>query len=187
MTLPIIDPAAVERGIARANADCDLARTVDAPPHGRPQVATVGRVSGVPLLLPGPQPIAAGELDASRVSGTDRGHTTAALEGHPVSLFDSGTPAARTTDPATAHAAAASVTDIARRDIYAKVLAALKDGPASDFDLARFTGRKQTSVGVRRKELERAGLVRLHDSRGVSDTGSACNRYVLTEAGRTAA
>ena len=39
-------------------------------------------------------PIAAGKLDVNRVSGTDRGHPTAAHEGYPVSLFDSGIPAA---------------------------------------------------------------------------------------------
>ena len=95
-------------------------------------------------------------------------------------------PAARWTDPATSHEAAAS-TEQKRRDAHRSVLAILAAGPASDFDLAASTGLKQTSIGKRRGELRDAGLVCEHDRAGVSDTGSACIRWALTEAGRAAA
>lgn len=87
---------------------------------------------------------------------------------------------ARTTDPDTSHAAALAV----RRDRYAEVLAVLACGPASDFDLARATGIKQTSIGKRRGELRDWGLVAEHDQLGVSDTGSPCIRWTLTDLGR---
>jgi hypothetical protein len=90
-------------------------------------------------------------------------------------------PVARITDAETAHMAAASITERAQHDAHAKVLALLAEhGPLSDFDLARLTGRKQTSVGVRRGELVTIGLVVAHDRAGVSDTGSPCTRWALT-------
>jgi len=102
----------------------------------------------------------------------------------PLSLFD--VPVARLTDPDTAHDAAASITPGKQRDSHALVLALLAEhGPLSDFDLARMaTARrghmvKQTSLGVRRKELVTAGLVVERDRAGVSDTGSPCIRWAL--------
>lgn len=94
---------------------------------------------------------------------------------------------ARRTDPDTSHEAAARASAHAEGD-RRRVLALLAEhGPLSDFDLARLTGRKQTSVGVRRGELRDAGLVEQYDRTGVSDTGSPCIRWALTSAGRQAA
>jgi len=94
---------------------------------------------------------------------------------------------ARHTDPDTSHEAAERASAHAEGD-RRRVLALLAEhGPLTDFDLARLTGRKQTSVGVRRGELRDAGLVEQHDRSGVSDTGSPCIRWTLTSAGRQAA
>jgi hypothetical protein len=43
---------------------------------------------------------------------------------------------------------------------------------------------KQTSIGVRRKELVTIGLVRDSGRKGVSDTGSPCIVWEITAAGR---
>jgi len=100
--------------------------------------------------------------------------------------------AARTSDPDTSHAAAAAQTDTKVRDMHRLVLCLLERGPMSDFDLAREAtivqkrAVKQTSIGVRRKELERLGLVCDSGRRGVSDTGTSCVRWMLTHAGREA-
>lgn len=100
--------------------------------------------------------------------------------------------AARTSDPDTSHAAAAAQTDMKVRDMHRLVLCLLERGPMSDFDLAREAtliqkrAVKQTSIGVRRKELERLGLVCDSGRRGVSDTGTSCVRWMLTHAGREA-
>ena len=100
--------------------------------------------------------------------------------------------ASRTSDPDTSHAAAASQTDTKVRDMHRLVLCLLERGPMSDFDLAREAtliqkrAVKQTSIGVRRKELERLGLVCDSGRRGVSDTGTSCVRWMLTSAGRQA-
>jgi hypothetical protein len=70
------------------------------------------------------------------------------------------------------------------------VLELLTRGPLTDFDLAfqasQALGKpiKQTSVGVRRGELVRMGLVRNSGTFGVSDTGSRAIRWAITDAGR---
>lgn len=88
--------------------------------------------------------------------------------------------AARLTDPITSLEAALSVERGKAREDYARVLDLLAaHGPLSDFDLARMTGTKQTSIGKRRGELRDAGLVVEHDRAGVSDTGSPCLRWAL--------
>jgi hypothetical protein len=88
-------------------------------------------------------------------------------------------PAARNSDPATSHLAAALQTPAKVRDAHRLVLELLnRYGPLTDFDLAAKTGRKQTSIGKRRHELCAQGLVRAFDHRGVSDTGTACTRWV---------
>lgn len=71
------------------------------------------------------------------------------------------------------------------RGLVLRVLA--EHGPLSDFDIARIAGRAQTSLGVRRGELVKLGLVRRYDRDGISDTGSACIRWTLTDAGKRAA
>jgi hypothetical protein len=70
------------------------------------------------------------------------------------------------------------------------VLELLAMEPMSDFQLAAMASQslgrkvKQTSVGVRRGELVRIGLVRDSGRKGTSDTGSACIVWELTQAGR---
>jgi len=89
-------------------------------------------------------------------------------------------PTARHTDPATSHGAAERATGHAQADRQ-RVLALLAErGPLTDFQLADLTGRKQTSIGVRRGELVKAGLVREHDRGGISDTGTPCIRWTVT-------
>lgn len=88
-------------------------------------------------------------------------------------------PTARRTDPATSHQAADRAAGHAQAD-RERVLALLAErGPLTDFELAALTGRKQTSIGVRRGELVKAGLVREYDRTGISDTGSPCIRWAL--------
>ena len=100
---------------------------------------------------------------------------------------------ARHSDPDTSHAAAAAQTVTKVRAMHNVVMCILEQGPATDFDLARKASLmlkravKQTSIGVRRKELERLGLVCDSGRRGVSDTGTSCVMWMLTNAGRQAA
>ncbi len=98
--------------------------------------------------------------------------------------------AARATDPVTSHESAARQTPAKVRNEHRVVLELLSKGPLTDFDLAyqasRTLGRpiKQTSVGVRRGELCRMGLVRNSGTYGTSDTGSRAIRWAITDAGR---
>lgn len=105
-------------------------------------------------------------------------------------------PTARATDIDTAHRAA--VIAIGRAATNRRLaLDALYDAPEplSDFDLERVTGVRQTSIGVRRGECVKAGLVCrafLLDPvslervplNGVSPSGAACSRWELTPEGR---
>ena len=43
---------------------------------------------------------------------------------------------------------------------------------------------KQTSIGVRRGELVKVGMVRDSGTKGTSDTGSPCIRWALTNSGQ---
>lgn len=97
---------------------------------------------------------------------------------------------ARITDPVTSHMAAKAQTPNKVRSEHRLVLELLSMEPLSDFDLAtrasQALGRtvKQTSIGVRRKELCTIGLVRDSGRKSVSDTGSPCIVWELTTAGR---
>ena len=162
------ESADAERRPAPAPAGVE-AGGVDDAPDASPRREIVQGVAADREAAGGPPP---------RVHGS--------LDGHP-SLFDAmPAPAARFTDPPTSHLAAASVTTAAQRDSHRLVLDLLAArGPLTDFALAaeatRVLGRtvKQTSLGVRRKELVTAGLVCEHDRAGVSDTGSPCIRWAL--------
>lgn len=94
-------------------------------------------------------------------------------------------PGARSTDPHTSHLAARN----ARRNLGAShrtVLAALVragERGLTDFELAALTGRKQTSFGVRRGELMKAGLVHRTEHTRPSDTDSAAAVWAITQAG----
>ena len=83
-------------------------------------------------------------------------------------------PTARHTDPQTSHDAAADVLPVSGRHRNL-ALAALREAPfgLTDFELAKVTGVQQTSIGVRRKELVRAGLVEATAMRRESPSGSA--------------
>lgn len=77
---------------------------------------------------------------------------------------------ARSTDPETSHAAAA----LPRPGHQARVLDAHRARPdgLTDFELAAVVGLKQTSCGVRRAELTKAGLIEDSGLRRPSDTGT---------------
>lgn len=83
-------------------------------------------------------------------------------------------PLVRATDPDTSHGAAAQAAKRAprHREIALRVLReALPDG-LSDFELAERTGVPQTSIGKRRLELQRMGLVEPTGERRPSPTGT---------------
>jgi len=86
--------------------------------------------------------------------------------------------------------AAAAQTPAKVRSEHRLILELLQWEPLSDFDLAerasQALGRpvKQTSLGVRRGELTKLGLVTDSGLKGTSDTGSKCIRWVLTPAGQ---
>lgn len=83
-------------------------------------------------------------------------------------------PLARGTDPGTSHAAAAHAAKRAphHRELALRALrAALPEG-LTDFELAERTGVPQTSIGKRRLELQRMGLVAATDERRPSPTGT---------------
>jgi len=70
--------------------------------------------------------------------------------------------AARSGDPVTSVMAAESVAPHVTKDCRAVLAVFFRrrfSDPLDDFELAEAMGRKQTSVGKRRGELERAGLV----------------------------
>ncbi len=169
------------------------------PPVPAPAASSAPEVSGEREQPGGPPPVfstsgaahRSGGLDITRVGGTDRGHTTAAPEGFPGSLFDSGTPAAlphrhaRNTDPLTSVEAAESVDDIARRNAHAAIMRALfEHGPQTDWQLGRRLGLIATSAGKRRGELRDMGLVADSGHRGPTETGpKRAIRWALTDAG----
>ena len=105
-------------------------------------------------------------------------------------------PAARNSDPTPAHLAAVVAIGNVRHGRRAALDALCRaDRPLSDFELEDRTGIKQTSIGKRRLELERAGLVCkafLLDPEtfdrvpiyGRSPTGAVCGLYEPTPAGR---
>ncbi len=96
-------------------------------------------------------------------------------------------PSARSTDPGTSHMAAARATVPMklyagqRRALHAIVAAGQRG--LNDFELADRTGSKQTSIGVRRGELARAGLVTRSGRRRPSDTGEPADVWIATDLG----
>ena len=90
--------------------------------------------------------------------------------------------AARATDPPTSHAAAQRQTGEQISKSHRLVLDLLRANPGglTDFELATRTGKKQTSIGVRRGELVRMGLVRNSGLTRPSDTGSDAAVWVAT-------
>ena len=100
-------------------------------------------------------------------------------------------PTARRNDPITSHQAAAAQTPAKVRTEHRLILELLQWEPLSDFELAtrasQALGRtvKQTSIGVRRGELVKIGMVRDSGTKGTSDTGSPCIRWALTNFGQS--
>lgn len=68
-------------------------------------------------------------------------------------------PNARWSDPETAHRAAKDVTFKASEGRVLALTTLRSRGPLTDFELARYTGWLQTSIGKRRHECMVAGLV----------------------------
>ena len=98
-------------------------------------------------------------------------------------------PTARATDPVTSHQAAAAQTPARVNESHRLILALLRWEAMTDFDLARLASQHlqrkvlPTSLGVRRSELVKAGLVADSGVKGKSDTGSPAIKWCLTEAG----
>lgn len=86
-----------------------------------------------------------------------------------------GRPVARATDPDTSHQAAEDVLPKAQRhrDLALAALRLAGERGLTDFELADLTGVAQTSIGVRRHELVKLGLVVATDDRRSAPSGSA--------------
>lgn len=95
-------------------------------------------------------------------------------------------PTSSPTDGTTSAGAAASITPSKQRDDHQLVLTLLASVGAdglTDFELAARAGRKQTSLGVRRGELCKAGSVRNTGRKRPSDVGSPSSVWEITELG----
>jgi hypothetical protein len=96
----------------------------------------------------------------------------------------------RSTDPSTSKAAAAAQSVHKVRTEHRVILDLLQWESMTDFELAKRASQalgrpvKQTSIGVRRGELVRLGLVADSGRKGKSDTGTACIIWQITMSGR---
>lgn len=92
---------------------------------------------------------------------------------------------ARNTDPDTSLEAAQSITDEARRDVYARIIRIIfEHGPQTDWQLGQRLGLLATSAGKRRGEMRDMGLVVRTEFRGPTATGPKKGwRWALTDAG----
>lgn len=105
------------------------------------------------------------------------------------STIDFPDPAARRTDPETSHMAADDAKLTASRGRKLALCALLRFGPMTDFELADRTGLQQNSIGKRRLDCQRVGLVRkclgMNDEpiRRATPTGSSAQVWELTPAG----
>ena len=109
----------------------------------------------------------------------------------PVQLTIDDAPTARASDPDTSHQAGAraKLTAGHGRRLALEALAAahradhVYPGGMTDFELAAVTGIQATSVGKRRLELQRAGLVAKTDLHRLSPSGSPSIVWAITPAG----
>ena len=108
----------------------------------------------------------------------------------PVGLIQTVEPTARVTDPITSHMAAASQTPAKVRSEHRLVLSLLRWEPLTDFDLAERASKElgrtvlATSIGSRRNELRKLGLVADSGTKGTSAVGSPAIKWALTAAGQ---
>lgn len=102
-----------------------------------------------------------------------------------MSQLDLFTPTARAADPDTSHAAAelAEVRAGSNRALALRALGAAGSAGLTDFELAARTGVAQTSIGVRRKELVRAGCVEPTEARRPSPSGALAIVWRVTAKG----
>lgn len=98
-------------------------------------------------------------------------------------------PIARNSDPTTSHAAAehAALKAGTNRAIALRALAEAGSQGLTDFELARVTSIQQTSIGKRRGELARIGLVESAGITRPSPSGSPAIVWRITAKGREAA
>lgn len=94
-------------------------------------------------------------------------------------------PTARASDPETSHTAAARASVRAATD-RALVLRIHQQWTAglTDFELAEIAGRQQTSLGVRRGDLRKAGLIRDSGLKRPAPSGSPATVWIITDEGR---
>lgn len=99
-------------------------------------------------------------------------------------------PMARRTDPETSVLAAKKASFSASSDRMLALKTLIELSPLTDFQLAEATGKAQTSIGCRRKDLRDAGLVEvMRDSTGakvtrLSPSGSPALVWTVSDAGR---
>lgn len=89
-------------------------------------------------------------------------------------------PRARATDPATSHAAAASMRDVAAQQAAAILTHLREHGPATADALDAAIGWRPTTAGRRLAELERAGQVRRLEETAPTRSGRAAHRWAAT-------
>lgn len=99
-------------------------------------------------------------------------------------------PVARMTDPDTSHEAAKDATFKASKHRKLALFALYDHGPMTDYELAAVTGLQQNSIGKRRGDCARAGLVRRlviggEDQKRPAPSGSMSLVWTLTPRGET--
>lgn len=94
-------------------------------------------------------------------------------------------PTARASDPGTSHQAAqrASTRAATDRALVLRIHQQYTSG-LTDFELAEIAGRQQTSLGVRRGELRKAGLIVDSGHKRPSPSGSPAVVWQITDTGR---
>ena len=95
------------------------------------------------------------------------------------------TPVARRTDPETSHQAArrAAHTAATHRAVALRELVAAGHAGLTDFELAARCHSQQTSIGKRRGELVRMGLVEATSETRPAPSGAQATVWRVTEAG----
>lgn len=102
--------------------------------------------------------------------------------------FNFDDPTARRSDPETSHQAARDASFNASMGRVLALRALRNYGPLTDYDLERITGWQKNSIGKRRLDCGRAGLVAVQTLEGVvqkrpGPSGSMCRIWKLTKKG----